>query len=120
MGDGGPESVPRELTETGELDPLSLDRLPDDIDHRSGIMTLGTCGSGSVRLMARTGSSWRLIDFARGRGVGPWSTTMGRWNAGRGREGSVCFGCLREGNGPVTRRRGVGGGRRGMVHHGSS
>lgn len=34
-GDGGPESDPLELTDTGELAPLSTDLLP--IDRRSGL-----------------------------------------------------------------------------------
>jgi len=39
---------------------------------------------------------------------------VGGWKAGSGMDGRVCLGCPRPGSGPLTRRRGVGGGRRGM------
>jgi len=39
---------------------------------------------------------------------------VGGWKAGLGTDGIVNFDVPRGGNGPCTRRRGVGGGRRGM------
>ena len=110
-GDGGPESLPLplELADTGELIPLSLDeRRPiDPMESLEGSMSSSTNTGKSSSTGPDTG-------LARGRGIGPCTTGIGRWYAGRGTDGRVCLGCLREGKGPSTRRRGLGGGRRGM------
>lgn len=115
VGEEGPESVPLELAETGELIPLSLDLLP--IDPIDSLLEMSRPGNMSNDMRkSRIASSCTVIEFARGRGAGPQTTGTGGWKAGRGSEGSVCLGCLREGIGPVTRRSGVGGGRRGMLY----
>ena len=48
---------------------------------------------------------------ALGRPVAPRLTIIGGQNVGRGTDGIVCFGALRGGVGPCTRRKGLGGAR---------
>jgi len=66
----------------------------------------------SENLAASTGSSlWLACDL----GEGPRATAAGCAQVGRGTEGIVCLETERGGTGPCTRRREVGGERRGII-----
>ena len=54
--------------------------------------------------------------WTRWRSAGPRFTTHGGRKIGRGIEGIVNLDSLRGGSGPLTKRRGVGAGRRGIDH----
>ena len=109
--DGGERAVIEpDPADVGELGPLHdgstavSAAIADMVENAVGAATSG---------MTSVGSSLWLM---RARGTGPALTTgTGPWKAGRGSEGRVCLGWPRGGRGPLCRRRGVGGERRGMV-----
>ena len=107
-------TLPIESADVGELGPLHAIVISASatVDMLENADTFPAAGATSG--MRSSGSSLCVM---RGRGTGPVACTLGvgPWNAGRGIEGRVWRGWPRGGRGPLWRRRGVGGERRGMV-----
>lgn len=99
---------------------LSIHPHPVHVAALGGIITLPTStGETFDRTWAAHGdvaAAALRLEWTRWRVIGLWVTNVSGWKIGLGIDGSVNLDLPRGGSGPCTRRRGVGGGRRGMAN----